>query len=113
MEWHPTAKPKKISGKPFSQPVRSWPLSVGMLKDACWSKFCHMAKSSMLHITFICSKSFNMHCVRNVQRRKISPLQQDTAGSQTADVYMNIIKNGWELFPTSSYSPDLAPLDYC
>jgi len=40
-------------------------------------------------------------------------LQQDSAGSHTADVCMNIVKkNGWELLPTSSYSPDLAPLDY-
>ena len=40
-------------------------------------------------------------------------LQQDNAGSHTADVCMNIVKkNGWELLPTSPYSPDLAPLNY-
>ena len=40
-------------------------------------------------------------------------LQQDNAGSQTADVCMNTVKkNDWELLPTSSYSPDITPLDY-
>lgn len=64
------------------------------------------------------------HCLYTIQKlqhalcdkcpgKENITLQQVNAGSHTADVCMNIMKkNGWELLPTSSYGPDLAPLDY-
>jgi len=64
------------------------------------------------HYLYMIQKLQHTLCDKCPGKENIT-LQQDNAGSHTADVCMNIIKkNGWELFPTSSYSPDLAPLDY-
>jgi hypothetical protein len=66
----------------------------------------------MLLVTVMCSRSFVMHCMTNIQGRNIF-LRHKSTGHHPASFCMEKIqKNNWELLRHSPYSLDLAPLDY-
>jgi len=76
-------------------------------------KFMPLSKiSNAAHYLYMIQKFQHALCDECPEKENIT-LQQDNAGSHIAYGCTNIIKtNGWELLPTSSYSLDLAPLDY-
>ena len=73
----------------------------------------HGKTTNAAHYLYMFQKLQHALCDKCPGKENIT-LQLDNGGSYTADMCMNIVKkNRCELLPTSSYSPDLAPLYYC